>query len=505
MANVVSCAKCKAQYDATGYRVGVQFACTRCNSLVTVPDLGAPAAGGEQEFVPTIVDERGDGAVAKELEKVKKKGKGKPSADDDEDDSPKGKKKGKKKDKGRSARKGGRGDDDEDDDRRGRGAGKKKDNTPLVIGMVVGGLVLVGLLFFMMSGKPKEAPKEEAAKSNKNDAPPADPLADIKTPAQVKAAAEKFWASLREGNAADFDRLFDSKNWLDIQLKNSGKAVAKLGQDEFMNRYWRPDGKWKEHANKIELTPNQPKTAKGEELYIWPNGLTLVVYTAKWKAFPEKKPWDIKLKLEPNVSMHCWRITEYDDAKYQPWMDPTMYSVFFDNKYYKVSEEEYKAHEQEYKDCKRMPPAPFDTPVREEKPPENQPPDNSGPSNPGGEVTPQMPPDVEPSGWGADVVKFLKNRDYDKAQSKCSGQKPDKDLCAKLIHMIMDGDAESVRGDDPEAMIAQEASKCLQAMFGGSTKSDDYQFFAGPRHDPDHNSLVVTKWIREWNKQFPPK
>ncbi|MCD4656636.1 MAG: hypothetical protein K8S87_03730 [Planctomycetes bacterium] len=40
MSNIVTCESCGAQYDATGYQPGVQFACTNCGTLVTVPTLG---------------------------------------------------------------------------------------------------------------------------------------------------------------------------------------------------------------------------------------------------------------------------------------------------------------------------------------------------------------------------------------------------------------------------------------------------------------------------------
>ena len=36
MSNIVTCGSCGAQYDATGYQPGVQFACTNCGTLVTV-------------------------------------------------------------------------------------------------------------------------------------------------------------------------------------------------------------------------------------------------------------------------------------------------------------------------------------------------------------------------------------------------------------------------------------------------------------------------------------
>ncbi len=40
MSNIVTCGSCGAQYDATGYQPGVQFACTNCGTLVTVPTPG---------------------------------------------------------------------------------------------------------------------------------------------------------------------------------------------------------------------------------------------------------------------------------------------------------------------------------------------------------------------------------------------------------------------------------------------------------------------------------
>lgn len=199
MSNILACHQCSAQYDITGYQPGVQFACTTCGAIISVPQPGAlelaPEANSFQAQ-PAGPKPRARGrGMAPPRGSAPAAGMAPPRGA-----APAG---GMRPPPGRAGAPGGRGArpmpagagrgraarggyDEGEDDGRGRYA-PPKNNTGLIIGLAVGGVALLGIILvvFMNSGTRQPTPDDDSANAGPVDNTPPPP-----TEAEYKQMAD---------------------------------------------------------------------------------------------------------------------------------------------------------------------------------------------------------------------------------------------------------------------------------------------------------------------------
>ena len=516
MSNIVSCQKCGTQFNAAGYDPGVQFACSGCGGLVTVPDE-------YDEPVPTVVDPDAPMRRGKTGKKKKKKKAGSGSQGRGDGGGgrggsgggrgPRGGGGGAGKARGNARRGSGGGGRYDDDDRRGgrggRGGRQENKNMGLIIGGIVGGVALLLIVLVMMNGGSTPTPSDDggndAASMNDDEARFAAQKAareakaaaakPFKTDEAVQKCARAFIESIKAGDQAGLEKVFDYEKWKATCEKNA--TMRKMTVDEFVDKFYSCKGAdplWTTYYSQLDVLEEDPFQFKDKPIWFYANDTK---GRARWKAKHKfaKKEKAIQIEMEFDEEKLVWKVVTYDDEGYKPWdglPSEDMFRVEYEGRLYAVPESEYMAHKDEYKDRKRMPPAPWDKPTDE---PKETPPPGPGPDTqpdpdpvavPGGKVN-------EPklnSGWPETAWKKWGIDHYDDCEDAIvsGGGKLDEGLSARFINIMLDTNG----GDGLAIKKCIQARRMLVAMWGED--GPDYQLTRPLDWRVSDNASAIEKW-----------